>query len=41
MASGLDGLVEMTLNEIVYSGTFRHLCGEGDRRSEPGSVVDY
>ena len=31
----LDGLVEMTLNEIIYSGTFRHLT-EGDRRSEPG-----
>ena len=33
----LDGLVEMTLNEIVYSGTFRHLA-EGDRRSEPGRL---
>ena len=31
----LDGLVEMYLNEIIYSGTFRHLT-EGDRRSEPG-----
>ena len=33
----LDGLVEMTLNEISYSGTFRHLA-EGDRRSEPGRL---
>jgi hypothetical protein len=33
----LDGLVEMTLNEIIYSGTFRHLT-EGDRRSEPGPL---
>ena len=33
----LDGLVEMTVNEIVYSGTFRHLA-EGDRRSEPGRL---
>ena len=33
----LDALVEMTLNEIVYSGTFRHLA-EGDRRSEPGRL---
>ncbi len=33
----LDGLVEMTLNEIIYSGTFRHLT-EGDRRSEPGRL---
>ena len=31
----LDGLVEMTVNEILYSGTFRHLA-EGDGRSEPG-----
>jgi protein arginine N-methyltransferase 1 len=31
----LDGLVEMTVNEISYSGTFRHLSA-GDRRSEPG-----
>ena len=33
----LDALVEMTLNEIVYSGTFRHLA-EDDRRSEPGRL---
>ena len=33
----LDGLVEMTVNEILYSGTFRHLA-EGDRRSEPGRL---
>ena len=35
----LDDLVEKTVNEIFYSGTFRHLAA-GDRRSEPGSVVD-
>ncbi|HET6713692.1 MAG TPA: 50S ribosomal protein L11 methyltransferase [Actinomycetota bacterium] len=33
----LDGLVEMTVNEIIYSGSFRHL-GEDDRRSEPGRL---
>jgi protein arginine N-methyltransferase 1 len=33
----LDGLVEMTVNEISYSGTFRHLAA-GDRRSEPGRL---
>ena len=33
----LDGLVEMTVNEISYSGTFRHFA-EGDRRSEPGRL---
>ncbi len=33
----LDGLVEMTVNEIIYSGAFRHLA-EGDRRSEPGRL---
>ena len=33
----LDGLVEMTVNEILYSGTFRHLEA-GDRRSEPGRL---
>ena len=33
----LDGLVEMTVNEISYSGTFRHLTA-GDRRSEPGRL---
>ena len=33
----LDGLVEMTVNEIIYSGSFRHLTA-GDRRSEPGRL---
>ena len=33
----LDGLVEMTVNEISYSGTFRHLAAS-DRRSEPGRM---
>jgi SAM-dependent methyltransferase len=33
----LDGLVEMTVNEIIYSGSFRHLTEE-DRRSEPGRL---
>ena len=33
----LDGLVEMTVNEISYSGSFRHLAA-GDRRSEPGRL---
>ena len=33
----LDGLVEMTINEILYSGIFRHL-NEGDRRSGPGRL---
>jgi SAM-dependent methyltransferase len=33
----LDGLVEITVNEISYSGTFRHLTA-GDRRSEPGRL---
>ncbi len=33
----LDAMVEMTVNEILYSGTFRHLS-EGDRRSEPGRL---
>ena len=31
----LDDLAEMTVNEIFYSGTFRHLAA-GDRRSGPG-----
>ena len=31
------GLIEMTVNEISYSGTFRHLA-ESDRRSEPGRL---
>jgi len=30
----LDDLVDKTVNEILYSGTFRHLAA-GDRRSEP------
>ncbi|MGZ4257439.1 MAG: 50S ribosomal protein L11 methyltransferase [Gaiellaceae bacterium] len=33
----LERLVEMTVNEISYSGTFRHLAA-GDRRSEPGRL---
>ena len=33
----LDGLVEMTVNEIIYSGSARHLR-EDDRRSEPGAL---
>jgi SAM-dependent methyltransferase len=33
----MDGLVEMTVNEILYSGSFRHLAA-GDRRSEPGRL---
>ena len=33
----LDSLVEMTVNEISYSGTFRHLT-TGDQRSQPGRL---
>jgi SAM-dependent methyltransferase len=33
----LDGLVEMTVNEISYSGSYRHFA-PGDRRSEPGQL---
>ena len=33
----LDGLVEKTVNEISYSGTFRHLAAD-DRRSEPSRL---
>ena len=33
----LDVVAEMTVNEIIYSGTFRHLAAE-DRRSEPGRL---
>ena len=33
----LDDLAEMTVNEIFYSGTFRHLTA-GDKRSEPGRL---
>jgi protein arginine N-methyltransferase 1 len=34
---GLERLVEMTVNEISYSGTFRHLAA-GDSRSEPARL---
>ncbi len=33
----LERLVEMTVNEISYSGTFRHLSA-ADARSEPGRI---
>ena len=33
----LDDLVEKTVNEILYSGTFRHLAA-GDMRSEPSRL---
>jgi len=33
----LDDLVDKTVNEILYSGTFRHLAA-GDLRSEPGRL---
>jgi len=33
----LDDLVDTTVNEILYSGTFRHLSA-GDRRSEPSRL---
>jgi len=33
----LDGLVDMNLNEIIYSGSARHLARE-DQRSEPGRL---
>ena len=33
----LGGLVELTVNEISYSGSFRHLSSS-DRRSEPGRL---
>ena len=32
-----DGMLERTVNELSYSGTFRHLT-EDDLRSEPGSL---
>ena len=32
-----DDLVQKTVNEIFYSGTFRHLA-EGDKRSEAGRL---
>ena len=33
----LDDLVDKTVNEILYSGTFRNLAA-GDRRSQPGRL---
>ena len=33
----LEELIEKTVNEISYSGSFRHLAA-GDRRSEPGRL---
>ena len=33
----LEVLVKKTVNEIIYSGTFRHLAA-GDRRSEPSQL---
>jgi hypothetical protein len=33
----LDRLADVTVNEISYSGTFRHLAAD-DRRSEPGRL---
>ena len=33
----LDNLIEMTVNEILYSGNFRHLAMD-DRRSEPSAL---
>lgn len=33
----LDSLIEMTVNEIIYSGTFRHLA-TGDQRSGPSAL---
>ena len=33
----LEGLIEKTVNEISYSGAFRHFA-VGDRRSEPGRL---
>jgi len=33
----LDGMVEMTVNEIIYSGTFRHLSAD-DQRSEAAEL---
>ena len=34
-----DDLVEKTVNEILYSGSFRHLAAS-DKRSDAGSTVD-
>ena len=34
---GLDDLVDKTVNEILYSGSFRHLAAD-DRRSEPSRL---
>ena len=36
----LEGLVEKTVNEIVYSGSFHHLAAS-DRRSDSGRAVDH
>ena len=33
----LDDLVELTVNEIIYSGTFRHLSAD-DQRSDPAEL---
>jgi SAM-dependent methyltransferase len=33
----LDGLVEMTVNEIIYSGSYRHLAAR-DQRSDPAQL---
>ena len=33
----LDGLAEITVNEISYSGSYRHLAAD-DKRSEPGRL---
>jgi SAM-dependent methyltransferase len=33
----LDGLVDLTVNELAYSGSFRHLAAQ-DQRSEPGRL---
>ena len=33
----LDGLIDKTVNEILYSGTFRHLAAD-DMRSEPNRL---
>jgi len=37
IAPDLDDLAEAAVNEIFYSGTFRHLAAD-DRRSEPGRL---
>ena len=35
----LEDLIEKTVNEISYSGSFRHLAMD-DLRSEPSPIVD-